>query len=104
VNFSTDANGLGCGAYHFRAVANNSAGTTRGNDQTFQTVPCPRADQNGDSKVDVNDVFYLVNYLFSGGPAPVDLAAADANNDGKLDVQDVFFTVNFLFAGGPAPQ
>ena len=25
---------------------------------------------NADTKVDVLDVFYLVNYLFAGGPAP----------------------------------
>jgi hypothetical protein len=26
---------------------------------------------NGDSAIDVSDVFYLINYLFAGGPAPV---------------------------------
>ena len=28
-------------------------------------------DVNGDGKVDVADVFYLINFLFAGGPAPV---------------------------------
>jgi streptogramin lyase len=27
-------------------------------------------DVNGDGAVDVNDVFYLINFLFAGGPAP----------------------------------
>ena len=31
----------------------------------------PKGDVNGDGAVDVLDVFYLVNYLFAGGPAPV---------------------------------
>jgi len=26
---------------------------------------------NGDGLVNVSDVFYLVNYFFGGGPAPV---------------------------------
>jgi hypothetical protein len=25
---------------------------------------------NADGKTDVNDVFYLITYLFAGGPAP----------------------------------
>jgi virginiamycin B lyase len=28
-------------------------------------------DMNGDGAVDVSDVFYLINFLFAGGPAPV---------------------------------
>src|SRR5262249_49869586 len=51
-------------------------------------------DVNGDGKVDVNDVFYLVNYLFSGGSSP--LGPSDVNGDGKLDVNDVFYLVNYL--------
>jgi virginiamycin B lyase len=30
----------------------------------------PSGDVNYDHKIDVNDVFYLINYLFAGGPAP----------------------------------
>jgi hypothetical protein len=52
--------------------------------------------------VDVNDVFYMVNYLFAGGPAPV--CNGDVNADSKIDVSDVFYLINYLFAGGPAPK
>jgi virginiamycin B lyase len=31
----------------------------------------PQGDVNGDGKVDVADVFYLINFLFAGGTAPV---------------------------------
>ena len=58
-------------------------------------------DGNGDGNVDVLDVFYLINHLFAGGPAP--LAPADANGDGNVDVLDVFYLINHLFAGGPTP-
>jgi hypothetical protein len=58
-------------------------------------------DVNGDGKVDVSDVFYLVNALFGGGPAPV--GSGDVNGDGKLDASDVFYLVNYVFAGGAAP-
>jgi hypothetical protein len=58
-------------------------------------------DANGDGQLDVGDVFYLINYLFAGGPAPI--GPPDVNGDGKVDVADVFYLINFLFAGGPPP-
>jgi hypothetical protein len=61
----------------------------------------PQGDASGDGSVDVADVFYLINYLFAGGPVP--LGAADANFDGTIDITDVFYLINYLFAGGPAP-
>jgi CSLREA domain-containing protein len=58
-------------------------------------------DVNGDGVRDVADIFYLINFLFAGGPAPVGLG--DVNGDTKTDAADVFFMINFLFAGGAAP-
>jgi hypothetical protein len=58
-------------------------------------------DANGDGVVDIGDVFYMINNLFAGGPAPV--KNSDVNADGHLDIADVFFAINYLFAGGPAP-
>jgi Dockerin type I domain/Fibronectin type III domain/Putative Ig domain len=59
-------------------------------------------DANGDGQVTVGDVFYLINYLFAGGPAPK--GSGDANGDGQVTVADVFYLINYLFAGGPAPR
>jgi CSLREA domain-containing protein len=58
-------------------------------------------DVNGDGTRTVADVFYLINFLFAGGPAPLGLG--DVNGDAKTDIADVFYLINFLFAGGPAP-
>jgi hypothetical protein len=38
--------------------------------QRFSTLPVP-GDVDGDGDADVADVFYLINFLFAGGPAPV---------------------------------
>jgi hypothetical protein len=65
------------------------------------SMPYANGDANGDGKIDVSDVFYLINYLFAGGTDPVGIS--DANGDGKLDVADVFYLINFLFAGGDPP-
>jgi hypothetical protein len=49
----------------------------------------------------VSDVFYLINFLFAGGPAPI--CSADVDGDGQPTVSDVFYLINYLFAGGPPP-
>ncbi len=64
-------------------------------------------DPNNDHVVDPADVFYLVNYLFSGGPAPqggAGMMSGDANGDGVVDPADIFYLVNYLFTSGPSPK
>jgi CSLREA domain-containing protein len=61
----------------------------------------PKGDANGDGAVNVADVFYLVNFLFAGGPIPK--GRANVNGDSAIDVTDVFYLINFLFAGGAGP-
>lgn len=63
-------------------------------------------DPNGDAAIDPSDIFYLVAYLFTGGPAPAGVAgmpSGDANGDSVVDPADIFYAVNYLFGGGPAP-
>jgi hypothetical protein len=60
-------------------------------------------DANGDGKLSVSDVVYLINYLFKGGPAPIPWEAGEANCDGKVTVSDVVYLINYLFKGGPPP-
>jgi hypothetical protein len=64
-------------------------------------------DPNNDGIVDPADIFYLVAYLFTGGPAPQGpggMPSGDANGDGIVDPADIFYVVHYLFTGGPAPM
>jgi hypothetical protein len=56
---------------------------------------------NGDCSVDINDVFFLINFLFANGPRPA--CNADVDNNHHVDSADVFYLINYLFAGGPEP-
>jgi subtilisin family serine protease len=51
----------------------------------------------------IQDVVYLLNYLFCGGPAPGPNECGDVNCDGTIDITDVIYLINYLFVGGPAP-
>jgi len=71
---------------------------------TIKYVQFFRGDANGDSKVMVSDVIYLINYLFKSGSKPDPFQSGDANCDGKVTVADVIYLVNYLFKGGPSPS
>jgi hypothetical protein len=65
-------------------------------------------DPNGDSMIDPSDIFYLINYLFLGGPAPAGAAgpvlSGDSNGNGAVDPSDIFYAVSYLFGDGAAPH
>ena len=62
-------------------------------------------DANKDTRVNVSDAVYVINYVFSGGnpPKPV-LACGDANKDGRVNVSDAVYLINYVFSGGNPPS
>jgi hypothetical protein len=65
-------------------------------------------DADGSQNVDVDDIVYLINYVFGGGAAPTPyLFVGDANCSGgdiPVDIDDIVFLINFVFGGGPDPR
>ncbi len=61
-----------------------------------------RGDTDCNSTIDVNDVIFLVSYLFEGtlSRCPPTL---DADGDGSADLTDGIFILQWLFRGGRAP-
>lgn len=62
-----------------------------------------RGDCNGDKAINVEDVVYLINYLYKGGPAPYPFEAGDTNCDKSIAIGDVVYLINYLFRSGTAP-
>jgi hypothetical protein len=62
---------------------------------------CGDADGSGD--VDIDDVVYLINYIFSGDPPPDPYESGDADCSGAVDIDDVVWLINYIFSGGNAP-
>jgi hypothetical protein len=60
-------------------------------------------DADGSGAIDIDDVVYLIAYIFSDGPAPDPLEAGDADASGGVDIDDVVYLVNYIFATGPEP-
>ena len=65
--------------------------------------PVECGDVNASGFVDIDDVVYLVSYVFSEGPPPAAFEAADVDCSGGVDIDDVVYLVNYIFAGGNSP-
>jgi hypothetical protein len=64
-----------------------------------------RGNVNGDPAelVNVEDITYLLAYLFGGGPPPPCMLEADVDGSGDEAIVDVVYLVDHLFGGGPHP-
>ena len=60
-------------------------------------VECVGGDVNRDGEVDLEDIDYLVQYIFLGGPEPVDCIKPDFEIDMSLWDQSYFLTADTLF-------
>ncbi len=69
----------------------------------IELPPVQVGDVTGDGLIDIEDVLYLINYLYKNGLAPDPLPAGDANCDGVIDLGDVLYLISYLYKGGPAP-
>ena len=66
-----------------------------------------RGNVNGDvgETIDISDLVYLVDFMFTGGPSPVCLFEANVDGDigDTIDISDLVYLVDFMFTGGPQP-
>ena len=62
-------------------------------------------DVNGDGNplVQIDDLVYLVDYFFTGGPPPPLMEAADVDGCQGVTVEDIVYLAAHIFYSGPAP-
>ncbi len=53
--------------------------------------------------VDIDDVVYLISFIFSGGQGPDPYESGDADCSGAIDIDDVGCLIAYIFSGGNAP-
>lgn len=94
--------GLANGVMHVdQNAAGNKTASPAGVLQFSLSPAYPKGDANGNLSVETGDIFYLINFLFASGPAPI--GPADVNASGGVETGDIFYLINYLFASGPAP-
>jgi len=60
-------------------------------------------DSDGSGAVDVDDVVYLITYIFAGGPEPDPIDSGEVDCSGAIDIDDVVYLIAYIFQGGPEP-
>jgi hypothetical protein len=60
-------------------------------------------DINNDYMIGLEDVVYLINYIFKGGPPPDPQDCADSDCSGSVNLVDAVYLVRYLYSGGQAP-
>jgi len=63
-------------------------------------------DVNGNAVINVEDIVYLIDYLFKGGPSPECepiSACGDVNLDSIVNQADIVYLIDYLFKNGPVP-
>ena len=63
-----------------------------------------RGNANGDSRVDLADTIWIVNFLFRDGGTPPCFDAADVNDNEVVELADALFLVFYFFGGFAAEQ
>ncbi len=60
-------------------------------------------DSDGNTFINISDVVFVINYIFSGGATPSPIGAGDANCDGQVNISDAVYVINYIFGSGPQP-
>jgi len=59
---------------------------------------------DGQGELDISDLVWLVDYMFSGGPEPVPYESGDVDcSGGPIDIADLVDLVDYMFNDGPEP-
>ncbi|KPK99750.1 MAG: hypothetical protein AMJ91_06485 [candidate division Zixibacteria bacterium SM23_73_3] len=65
--------------------------------------PAQIGDVSGDGLINIEDILFIVNYLYKDGPAPYYLMVGDCNCDEVVDLGDVLYLISYLYKGGQLP-
>ena len=62
-----------------------------------------RGDLDADNLYSVNDIAFLIEYLFRDGRVPIVFESADVNNNGVVTISDLSFLIDYMYRRGPQP-
>jgi len=60
-------------------------------------------DYDPNDQIDISDLVFAVDYMFSGGPPPPCSEEADVNGDSVIDISDLVHLADYMFTGGEPP-
>jgi hypothetical protein len=91
-------------SHYWRVKAVNRLGYDTLSVQTFSFMTYIRGDADGNGKINLLDVSFIINLLYRGGTQPlIPVESGDPDGDGKINLRDVSYIINDLYRDGPLP-
>ncbi|MCX6829855.1 MAG: dockerin type I domain-containing protein [candidate division Zixibacteria bacterium] len=91
--------------YWWKVKATDKTGRYTYSSNTLNFRTWKLGDANGDWLVNIQDVTFLINYLYNKiPPGPVPKFVGDINGNCIVNIQDITYLINFLYKGGPSPK
>ncbi len=82
---------------------NESQDLTRIDSKTNVEIELKRGDVNIDGKIDIEDVYFLIEYVLKGGVAPDPIELGDVNGDKIVNNADITYLISYISPRGPKP-
>jgi hypothetical protein len=60
-------------------------------------------DANNDGTVNILDIVYMIDHVYTGGAPPPCYYQGDATGDQILNILDITYLIDYLYQGGPPP-
>lgn len=61
-------------------------------------------DADPSDEINISDLVFLVDFMFTGGSEPPVFEEADMDATGEIDIADLVLLVDYMFTGGPPPE
>ena len=87
----------------WKVVAQDQNGGEAWSNQVHKIMTVTLGDTDASGELDIDDVVYLIAYIFLNGPQPQPLFTGDPSCNGEIDIDDVVYLIEYIFSGGPAP-
>jgi hypothetical protein len=71
--------------------------------EEYQTLCVRRGDADNSHYCDIDDVVFLISYIFAGGEPPVTPPNGDADGSETIDIDDPVYLINYIFQAGDKP-
>ena len=74
-------------------------------DSPFCCVRRGDINHDGSPTLDISDLMWMIDFMFTSGPPPVCMGEADVNGDNSdtIDISDLIWLIDFMFTEGPEP-
>ena len=84
------------GSHSATAHLLNASGTSVASQELSGVATVLKGDADGDGLVTIADVTAIIDYLLSGDPSDINIAAADVDEDGKVTIADASVLIDLI--------